>query len=339
MSQRDLIFRAMEETPAPERASLVERATQKAAVAPADAKKAVIHELWAEQPLGDQPATAPLTSPIPLASPIEAMAAAQPAPVPMPAAGPVPVAKVNRGAGAQSIDWGKLRLGGIIVPNAEPTRVTEEFRIIKRPLIAFAHDRSSDRAPRGNIIMVSSAKPREGKTYVAINLAMSLASERDLNVMLIDADCHHPSIPERLGIKADRGLLDVLQDASLDLGEVLIRTDCANLTILPSGRRVPESTEILASQRMATLMDEISQRYRDRIIVIDTPPILSTSETSVLARHVGQVLFVVEAHATGAAQVQEAVSLVSVCPHISIVLNKREIATDDGTFGVYSYYG
>lgn len=324
MSQRDLIFRAMEEPPPAERGSLVERATQKLATPPtADAKKAVIHELWADQTLGDA-AGAP------------APAMAEPVP---PASGPVPVPKVNRGASAQSIDWGKLRLGGIIVPNAEPTRVTEEFRIIKRPLIAFAGDRSADRAPRGNIIMVSSAKPREGKTYVAINLAMSLASERDMNVMLVDADCHHPSIPERLGIKADRGLLDVLQDASLDLGDVLIRTDCPNLTILPSGRRVPESTEILASQRMATLMDEISQRYRDRIIVIDTPPILSTSETSVLARHVGQVLFVVEAHATGAAQVQEAVSLVSVCPHISIVLNKREITTDDGTFGVYSYYG
>lgn len=319
MIQKDLIFRAMEETPAREQGDLVERAQKAMAAEPAGAKRAVIHELWQEPSSGE---------PVGLA----------PTPLGQPASHADTVGKGGRGAG-QTIDWGKLRLGGIIVPNAEPTRVTEEFRIIKRPLIAFAGDRSADRAPRGNIIMVSSAKPREGKTYVAINLAMSLASERDLNVLLIDADCHHPSIPERLGIKADRGLLDVLQDASLDLGEVLIRTDCPNLSILPSGRRVPESTEILASQRMATLMDEISQRYRDRIIVIDTPPILSTSETSVLARHVGQVLFVVEAHATSATQVQEAVGLVSVCPHISVVLNKREIASDDGTFGVYSYYG
>jgi len=322
MSQRDLIFRAMEEQPSSDRGDLVERAAQMAGNAAApEAKRAVIHELWAEQPIGDTPGGTP--------------AGSGPAPSPVQEA-----ARVQRPAvGAQSIDWGKLRLGGMIVPNAEPTRVTEEFRIIKRPLIAFAGDRSADRAPRSNIILVSSAKPREGKTYVAINLAMSLASERDLNVLLIDADCHHPSIPERLGIKADQGLLDVLQDASLDLGSVLIRTDCPNLSILPSGRRVPESTEIMASQRMADLMDEISERYRDRIIVIDTPPVLSTSETSVLARHVGQVLFVVEAHATGAAQVQEAVSLISVCPHISVVLNKREIAADDGTFGVYSYYG
>jgi receptor protein-tyrosine kinase len=158
-------------------------------------------------------------------------------------------------------------------------------------------------------------------------------------VLLIDADCHHPSIPERLGLQAERGLLDVLQDRQLDLGDVLIRTDCPNLTVLPSGKRVPETTEILASQRMADLMNEISQRYRDRIVVIDTPPILSTSEASVLASQVGQVVLVVEAHSTGASVVQEGVSLISVCPHISVVLNKREVGADDGTFGGYNYYG
>lgn len=315
MIQRDLISRAMETARPEERtADLVERAAQQAAAQdPAAAKRAVIHELWAEQSAAGAEATAGAPSAAP--------------------------ARAPRGPNVQSIDWGKARLAGLIVPNAEPTRVTEEFRIIKRPLIALASDRSSNRAPRSNIIMVASAKPREGKTYVAINLAMSLASERDLNVLLIDGDCHRPSIPERLGITAERGLLDVLQDTRLDLADVLIRTDCPNLTILPSGKRVPEATEILASQRMENLMDEISQRYRDRIIVIDTPPILSTSEASVLARQVGQVVFVVEAHATGASAVQEAVSLISVCPHISVVLNKREVGADDGTFGGYNYYG
>ncbi|MCC6470561.1 MAG: polysaccharide biosynthesis tyrosine autokinase [Alphaproteobacteria bacterium] len=320
--QRDLISRAMEPGRTEDRPDLVERAAQHAAEDHAGTKRAVIHELWADQPL-DTAAPAAAAS----------VSAARPAM----AATPAP--KPSRGGNLQTIDWGKLRLGGLIVPNAEPTRVTEEFRIIKRPLIALAGDRSSERAPRSNIIMVSSSKPREGKTYVAINLAMSLASERDMNVLLIDADCHHPSIPDRLGIKAERGLLDVLQDRQLDLGDVLIRTDCPNLTVLPSGKRVPETTEILASQRMADLMNEISQRYRDRIVVIDTPPILSTSEASVLARQVGQVVFVVEAHATGASVVQEGVSLISVCPHISVVLNKREVGTDDGTFGGYNYYG
>lgn len=318
--QRDLIFRAMEPARSTtERPDLVERAAQQAAQEEQGAgKRAVIHELWAEQPLADPPAAA--------------------APSRAPEAVP-PVARPQRGAKVQAIDWGKMRLAGLIVPNAEPTRVTEEFRIIKRPLIALAGDRSSERAPRSNIIMVASSKPREGKTYVAINLAMSLASERDMNVLLIDGDCHHPSIPDRLGIKAERGLLDVLQDSKLDLGDVLIRTDCPNLTILPSGKRVPETTEILASQRMANMMNEISQRYGDRIVVIDTPPILSTSEASVLASQVGQVVFVVEAHATGASVVQEGVSLISVCPHISVVLNKREVNADDGTFGGYNYYG
>jgi len=317
MMQRDLIFRAMEPARTEERApDLVERAAQQAAADQGAGKRTVIHELWADQPVADPQPTSPIRAP-------EA----------------VPAAKPGRGSNVQAIDWGKLRLAGLIVPNAEPTRVTEEFRIIKRPLIALAGDRSSERAPRSNIIMVASSKPREGKTYVAINLAMSLASERDMNVLLIDGDCHHPSIPERLGIKAERGLLDVLQDPKLDLGEVLIRTDCPNLTILPSGKRVPETTEILASQRMANMMNEISQRYRDRIVVIDTPPILSTSEASVLASQVGQVVFVVEAHSTGASVVQEGVSLISVCPHISVVLNKREVGTDDGTFGGYNYYG
>jgi len=317
--QRDLIFRAMEAARAEQSADLVERVVQPAAAEPVIAKRADIHELRSDKPAVDAP-------PIASFDQTDAILSARGR------------SEQRRTSNAQTIDWGKLRMEGVIVPNAEPTRVTEEFRIIKRPLIALAGDRASDRASRGNIIMVTSARPREGKTYVSLNLAMSLASERDMNVLLIDADCHHPQIPRMLGINAEQGLLDVLQGPGLDLSDVLIRTDCPNLTVLPSGRRVPESTEMLSSQRMADLVAEISERYRDRMVVIDTPPVLSTSEASALARLVGQVVFVVEANVTGTSLVQEALSMISACPHISVVLNKRDGRPDDSGFGYSSYY-
>ena len=173
---------------------------------------------------------------------------------------------------------------------------------------------------------------------------MSIAAERDMNVLLIDADLSQPSILERLGLKAELGLIDVLGDASVDLADVLIRTNIEGLTLLPAGRPHPLSTEILASVRMEQFMAEIAQRYPDRIILLDTPPVLATSEPATLTMHIGQIVFVVEASKTSQAAIKESLGLISICPDIGFVINKTPFQFGTTRFGSYyktygkSYY-
>lgn len=237
------------------------------------------------------------------------------------------------------IDLNRLRLAGMVVPNSDSSRIAEEFRIIKRPLLLKAFAKGADRLENGHVIMVTSARPDEGKSFVALNLAMSLASEPNLNVLLVDADFHNPTVPLGLDFKSERGLIDALLDDTIDLGDVLLRTNLSNLTILPAGRRHPSATELLASKRMVQLVDEIARRYADRVIVFDSPPVLASSEPSVLALHVGQIAFVIEAEATGRRAVEEALSMVSGCKNISLILNKRRGWMGSEHFGAYYGYG
>jgi exopolysaccharide/PEP-CTERM locus tyrosine autokinase len=169
--------------------------------------------------------------------------------------------------------------------------------------------------------MVTSALSGEGKTFTAINLAMSIAFERDFRVLLVDADVRKADILTQLGIKPGRGLVDVLIDETLDLSDVMIRTDFEGLTILPSGMPHSLSTELLASKGMADLIDEISRRYADRIVVFDTPPVLLTSEAAALAQHVGQIVFVVKAESTGREIIKEALEVLKPARNVALVLN------------------
>ena len=246
---------------------------------------------------------------------------------------------VTRARPRIEIDLNRLRLAGMVVPDSESSRIAEEFRIIKRPLLLKAFAKGSDRIENGHVIMVTSARPDEGKSFVALNLAMSLASEPNLNVLLVDADFHNPTVPLGLDFKAERGLIDALLDETVDLGDMLLRTNLNNLTILPAGRRHPNATELLASKRMVQLVDEIARRYSDRVIVFDSPPVLASSEPSVLALHVGQIAFVVEAEATGRRAIEEALSMVSGCKNISLILNKRRGWMGSEHFGAYYGYG
>ena len=243
-----------------------------------------------------------------------------------------------------SVDLEKLRTVGGFSPSGIFTRTTEEFRMIKHAILMNEAKRRKDGSLNSNLVMVTSSREGEGKTFVAINLAMSLAAERDKQVLLIDADLSDPSIPERLGIRAERGLIDFLDDVSIDLTEVLLRTNVEGLSVLPAGHPHPLSTELVASARMEQFMSEIARRYADRIIVLDTPPVLATSEPAALAMHVGQIAFVVEASRTSQAAIKEALGLISICPDIGFVLNKAPFQFGEARFGSYyktyakSYY-
>jgi protein-tyrosine kinase len=228
------------------------------------------------------------------------------------------------------IDLGRLERLGFILPGGEKkTQIGEQFQTIKRPLIQKSFATGADAVHNGNSVMVTSAKPGEGKSFVALNLAMSIASERDLFVMLLDTDLYNQTLPSMLGVKVERGLVDVLLDESLDIADVLVRTNIPNFSLLPAGPRHPHSTELLSSQRMGRLMREIMSRYSDRIIVVDSPPVLASTEAGVLASLVGQIIMVVEQNRTGWRLVEQSLERLRDCSDISFVLNKVQPLWDD----------
>ncbi len=246
------------------------------------------------------------------------------------------------GAPAVNIDLKRLERMGFLIPSETRSQLAEEFRHIKRPLLANAFGQAAPQTERHrNLIMITSAFPGEGKTFCAINLAMSMAAELDRTVLLVDADVARPRIMEYLGTRAERGLLDVVREHRLDLGEVLLRTNVEKLSVLPAGRAHARSTELLASEAMSHLINEMASRYPDRIILFDSPPLLATSEAAVLASHMGQVILVVEADKTPTAAIKEAVSLIeNSCDIIGTVLNKTNVAQTVGGYYGYGYgYG
>jgi protein-tyrosine kinase len=236
-----------------------------------------------------------------------------------------------------NLDLGKLQIAGFVTPTGSRTRISEEFRVIKRPLLLKAFAAGDEQIDHGNLMMVTSAKPGEGKTFTAVNLAMSIASERDLHVLLVDADVQRPSVFQVLGLPPQKGLLDVLSDPSLTPSDVLVRTNIRNLSLMAAGTPSLATTELLASQKMVSLMQDIASRYRDRIIILDAPPVLASSEPSVLALHVGQIILVVEAGKTGRRAVEQTLTHISACPNINIVFNKAEATTGKDEFGGYGY--
>ncbi len=182
--------------------------------------------------------------------------------------------------------------------------------------------------------------PGEGKSFTAINLALSMAMEMDYTVMLVDADVARPSIMKVLGLPPGPGLLDLLVDDKLEMSQVLLRTNIDNLTLLPSGSPHAQATELLASAAMTDLIDDMGKRYSDRIIIFDSPPLLLTTESRVLATHMGQIVMVVQAEKTLQSQVRHALSTIESCPVKLMVLNQARSSGQDAYGYGYGYgYG
>ena len=234
-----------------------------------------------------------------------------------------------------------LRRRGFVVPDSKTNLTGEEFRVIKRPLIANAFGLSAAPVKNGKRVMVTSAFPGEGKSFCAINLALSIAAERDHKVLLVDADVARPSIPRELGFTAGAGLMDsLLEPEKYDVADLVLQTDVEKLALLPAGRRHEHATELLASQAMSKLLDKLSARFPDRLIIFDSPPLLVTTEARVLASYMGQIVLVVEAGRTPKAAVSEAISTIDgTADVIGMVLNKSS-GSSTGGYGYYGYgYG
>jgi receptor protein-tyrosine kinase len=235
-----------------------------------------------------------------------------------------------------TVDLSRLKQDGMA--DAERSRLAEELRIIKRSLLAGAFSRGSAPIKNGNLIMVTSALPGEGKTFSAVNLAMSIADERDHTVLLVDADMAKPREAGFLGLPQGKGLLDLLLDEHLQVHDVLVRTNIPKLNVLLSGFAHPHATELLASERMQRLVTELAQRYHDRVIIFDSPPLLMTTEACALAARMGQVLLVVEAGVTTQAVVREALSQLEKC-NVFGLLNKTDAALGEAfAYGKYGDY-
>jgi exopolysaccharide/PEP-CTERM locus tyrosine autokinase len=220
------------------------------------------------------------------------------------------------------IDLDRLRRQRMITPDGDRTPIAEGFRRIKRQILANAANPKA--GVPANLVLVTSALAGEGKTFCAINLAISIALEMDHSVLLVDADVAQPSIPQVLGLEAELGLMDVLLDRRIDLAEVLWKTDIDKLSVLPAGTAHQHATELLASDAMRVLLREIASRYHDRIIVFDSPPLLAASEASALASRMGQIVMVVEAGKTSEAALKDALGRVESSNVAGLLLNKGE---------------
>jgi protein-tyrosine kinase len=251
------------------------------------------------------------------------------APTPQPTGRATPLRSVE-------IDIERLLAEGQLVPGQRRSALMDEFRGIKRPLLKGARGAESARLDRGNLIMLTSALPGEGKTFCAINLALSMAMEIDTSVLLVDADVVRPSLLPRLGVAGRfEGLLDLLSEPTTPLDQVLLQTNVDKLLLLPPGGQRFDSTELLASAAMENLLDLLAREHPDQIVIFDAPPLLVTTESKVLASRVGQVVVVVDQERTSPHDVAKAFSILGDLPVVCSLLNKSRSASETDRYGYY----
>lgn len=245
------------------------------------------------------------------------------------------VAAARRGV----VNRQNLEEGGFILPDAPATGLAEEFRIVKRQLLIGTSGSTGIADGKRQIILACSANPDEGKTFCAINLALSLAGEKDVEVLLVDGDFVKPEILSTLGLEGGPGLIEAISDPAADPNSFVIETDIEGLSVLPAGRHANDVTELLASSRTRDVFAALTANHRNRIVILDSPPALMASPASVLATHAGQVMMVVRADQTPEADLREALGLLSGCDSVSLLLNGTALAASSRRFGSYYGYG
>lgn len=331
--------KAKDETPPAERASLLERASGAFGLdklAPAavpvmldsdKAKKFATKRKFEEKPaLADPPAAR-------VVEPAEEPVAA---PVSQPAPRRAETAAVEFTGTKHEIVRELLREQGLIDPDGGASRLLEEFRIVKRQVLATAKAEGTAASRR---VLVCSPHPNEGKTFCALNLALAMASERDGEVLLIDADFGKPSILSKLGLSSETGFMDVLADPSAHVEDYVLGTDVPGLWVLGAGARTGRDSEYLASERTWEVLNRLTRGAPNRMIVFDSPPALAATPASELAKHVGQALLVARADRTGQVALEDAIDLLSACPDIRLLLNDATFSPSGRKFGSYYGYG
>ena len=236
-----------------------------------------------------------------------------------------------------SLSEEELRLGGVLPPADHAGMITDQFRRIKWPILEAAiAPKPSAEARQANRVMVTSSIAGEGKTFISVNLALSIAREKDFSVLLIDADVAKRHVTELLKLGDRQGLTDVIADPALDPEDFVIGTSVPGLNVLPAGRRSSTAPELFASQRMVELLDRLGRHDPRRIVLLDTSPLLATNESQVLAKLIDQVVLVVRAESTSQPMLLDAIAMLDDSKQIRCVLNQSR--TSNGTEYYYGYY-
>lgn len=237
------------------------------------------------------------------------------------------------------IDMAHLEKEGFVSLENSRNLISEEYREIKRKLLNNAFGPLVSTITNSNIIMVSSARPSEGKTFTATNLAISIAAEQDKTVLLVDADVLKPNVLRTLGLENKNGLMEYLLGKVEDLSEVIYHTNIPKLRIIPAGQSHHLSTELLASSVMKDTIEEFATRYPDRVVIIDTPPLIGINESAILANLAGQAVVVVEEGRSKMHDIQKAVERLNPDMAIGFVVNKSTKFSEKGGYYGYQYYG
>lgn len=302
----------------------------------------------AELPQEPTPAAAPTAT---VATAIEAVtpaavtpAAVTPAVEPVAAAAsqdssvqsPVAVKDVKRNY--VEIDLQSLSERNFVAIATERRLIYEEFRVIKRKLINNAFGPLSSSLKNPNLILVTSSRPGEGKTFTSVNLALSIALEQDKTVLLVDSDVLRPNVSRTLEISTPLGLTDYLSNDAVDVSDILYSTNVDRLKLITAGKPHHLSTELLASDKMLALVAEFASRYPDRIVIFDAPPLLGVNETAVMAGMCGQAVVVLEENKTKLDELDKAISLLPKDLAVGFVINKAYYSRDKGYGYGYGYY-
>jgi protein-tyrosine kinase len=235
------------------------------------------------------------------------------------------------------VDINALRAGGYLPEEEKDRQFADHYRHIKRPLIqkALADDAGAAADPR--LIMVTSALPGDGKTFTSINLAFSLARERDISVLLVDADLLKPHVSKIFGLQQATGLTDALVDETVSIESLVTATNVRGCSILPAGAPTEGTSELLSSNRMRQIVTSLCTQNPRRIVLLDSPPLLITSEGPALAHIAGPVVLVVRAGQTPRQAVLDAVGLIDQNRAGGIVLNEARMGVTHGYYGYGSY--
>jgi receptor protein-tyrosine kinase len=250
---------------------------------------------------------------------------------------PVPSGRELPSAGHKvSIDLHRLVKEGLLPPAHHAARIADEYRRIKRPLLDNAFGEQRATVPNGNLIAVTSALPNDGKTFTALNLALSIAAEATQVVVLVDGDVTRGCLSEGLQIKDRAGLLDVLADESLALTDVLVDSDVGSLKLLPVGRKKEAPGDLVGGKRLAALLADFAVHFPHCVVIFDSSPLLATNEAQVLAKLVGQIVLVVKADSTPVPAVEEALSHLDTSKSVNVVLNQAQaLLGNDYSHGGY----
>lgn len=238
------------------------------------------------------------------------------------------------------IDRDALRAVGLLPPESEAREIADQFRAIKRPLIRRSLEARGANEQPGQLVMLASALPGDGKTFTSINLALSMALERNFTVLLVDADVAKPHVTRLVGADDEPGLVDVLSDPNRSVESVILGTDIPSLHVLPAGRNTSTATELIASDRMREITARLAALYQRGIVLFDSSPVLLTNEPRVLAPMMGQIIMVVKAGITPQQAVHDSAEFLNAGPRLSLVLNEAPLSGPMGYYYGHRYgYG